>query len=183
MAILVNFLPVPLLLDIFDKEQYGIWLTITSIVTWFALCDIAPGNGLRNKPTESLTQKEQVRSKQLVSTTYIAMTVSFTSLGLLFIGISHLIDFRSLINNYSLPQEYIRNLAIVVFTIFALRSIFQLLGIICIAWQKPSVNNLIFTTGNTLALISLIVLKQCISHNRNLSKVELKSFFEVFISF
>lgn len=43
----ISLLYVPLLLHSMNSINYGIWLTLTSIVSWVAMCDIGLGNGLR----------------------------------------------------------------------------------------------------------------------------------------
>ncbi|HAI41924.1 MAG TPA: hypothetical protein DCM40_29270, partial [Maribacter sp.] len=45
----INFLFVPLVINFVNAERYGIWLTLSSVLTWFTLLDIGFGNGLRNK--------------------------------------------------------------------------------------------------------------------------------------
>lgn len=39
---------VPLLLHLLGKEQYGTWVTLTSVLTWVSLFDFGVGNSLRN---------------------------------------------------------------------------------------------------------------------------------------
>lgn len=48
-SILIGFYMVPLTIGYVDKEQYGVWLTLSSVVGWFSFFDIGLGNGLRNK--------------------------------------------------------------------------------------------------------------------------------------
>lgn len=48
LGILLNFLLVPLLLDVLGQEKYGIWQTFLSILTWGSLINFGLGNGLRN---------------------------------------------------------------------------------------------------------------------------------------
>jgi O-antigen/teichoic acid export membrane protein len=53
-SIIIGFIFVPLLIDYLGTFEYGIWITLGSIVGWINYFDIGLGNGLRNKFTEAL---------------------------------------------------------------------------------------------------------------------------------
>ena len=46
---LISLLLVPLTIDYLNPTQYGIWITLMSVIAWFNFFDIGLGNGLRNK--------------------------------------------------------------------------------------------------------------------------------------
>ena len=58
-SILIGFIIVPLTLSYIGEVEYGIWLTIASIISWFSFFDIGLGNGLRNKLAEALAKDDQ----------------------------------------------------------------------------------------------------------------------------
>jgi O-antigen/teichoic acid export membrane protein len=66
--IAVGFLLVPLTIDYIDKSLYGIWLTLSSIVTWFRFFDVGLGNGLKNKFAEALAKGDRHLARVYVST-------------------------------------------------------------------------------------------------------------------
>lgn len=74
-GMVVSLLYVPLLLKYLGSEQYGIWVTILSIINWINYFDIGIGNGLRNMLTEELAQKEFSKAKSSVSTAYVSLSV------------------------------------------------------------------------------------------------------------
>lgn len=53
---LVYLLLVPVTLGYLNQYEYGIWLTLSSILMWINSFDIGLGNGLRNKLSEALAQ-------------------------------------------------------------------------------------------------------------------------------
>ena len=59
--IIINLAYVPLLINSLNQDRYGIWLTITTIVSWIAFFDIGLGNGLRNKLAESIACKDEIK--------------------------------------------------------------------------------------------------------------------------
>ena len=51
--IISSFLIVPLTIDYVNATQYGIWLTMSSIISWITLFDLGLGNGFRNRFAEA----------------------------------------------------------------------------------------------------------------------------------
>ena len=74
-SVLVSLLNVPLAIRYVDSMQYGVWLTLSAMFTWFTLFDIGFGNGLKNKLTEALAKGDDTRARAYVSTTYFAVAV------------------------------------------------------------------------------------------------------------
>lgn len=58
----VQFLLVPVTLKCLNQYEYGIWLTISSILLWVDQFDIGLGNGLRNKLAEAIARNEFERA-------------------------------------------------------------------------------------------------------------------------
>lgn len=48
-SILVSLVLVPLTLSYLTPFDYGVWLTLNSILVWLDFFDVGLGNGLRNK--------------------------------------------------------------------------------------------------------------------------------------
>jgi len=48
----INFILVPLTIEFLGKENYGLWVTILSIVGWFSLADFGCFNSIRNYITK-----------------------------------------------------------------------------------------------------------------------------------
>ena len=69
-SILCNLAIVPLTINYLNPTKYGIWVTLTSIVSCFSFFDIGLGNGLRNKFAEAVANNDIVIAGKYVSTTY-----------------------------------------------------------------------------------------------------------------
>ena len=65
MAICCNLFLVPLTINYINPLQYGIWITISSIITWMSFFDIGLGNGLRNKLAQCLAINDFETSKHI----------------------------------------------------------------------------------------------------------------------
>lgn len=158
-SIVIQFAIVPLTIGYLDKYQYGIWLTLASILGWFSFFDIGIGNGLRNKLAETLAVKNYKLARIYISTSYAFLCCIFLPLIVIFCAVNPLLSWSSILNAPVKLDDDLTKLTFVVFTFFSLNFIFGLIGNILFADQKPALNNLISPLGSLLALVSIIVLK------------------------
>ena len=92
----LNFLLVPILIIFLDKVEYGICVTVFSIVNWIFTFDIGIGQGLRNKLTEALSCNDRVSASSFISTSYVLMAI----VGLIKLIIGSIIILRIIIKNF-----------------------------------------------------------------------------------
>ncbi len=166
-SVLIGLLYIPLLLDYLTQEKYGIWLTLTSILSWFSFFDIGLGNGLRNKLAEALAIGDYSLGQKYVSTTYALLVAIFGVVLLLFYGVNHFLDWNVILNTVEMDKSELYLLSSIVFTFFIIRFVVQLISVIYLADQKPAITKLITTTGNLLAF-SVVFLLTRISTQGNL---------------
>jgi len=159
-SILINLAYVPLLLDYLGTEEYGIWLTISSIVVWFGFFDIGLGNGLRNNFATAIANGDHKLARIYVSTTYALLTIIFSSALIIFYCIAGFINWTSVFNTQNVDATILLNLSMIVFTFFFLNFIFQLIGVILLANQKPSVSSSFNVISNILCFGIIFILKE-----------------------
>ena len=101
------FTTIPLLLNYLDNEQYGVWVTIFSIVNIVFFVDAGIGNGLKTKLSEALSLQDYDLAKTYISTAYLF--ISGIALAVLLIGALFLvtIDWQVLFNT-SIKNEELR---------------------------------------------------------------------------
>jgi len=87
-SIVISFLLVPLTLNYIDVTRYGIWLTLSSIISWFGFFDIGLGSGLRNKFAEAIAKDQKELARTYVSTTYAVLLIIVGIVFLLFLIIN-----------------------------------------------------------------------------------------------
>ena len=161
-SLLVSFLYVPLLYDAFDTINYGVWLTLTSLVSWVAMCDIGLGNGLRNKLTESLALGDVVKGKKYVSTAYVCIFAIVSVLVLLFCVVCNYIPWNTILNADRIEASVVKQLVTVVFVTFCLRFALNLVNSVLLAMQLPALSSLLIFVEQFLAFsIIWVLVKQC----------------------
>jgi O-antigen/teichoic acid export membrane protein len=155
-----TFLLVPLTLHSLDQEQYGVWLTLSSIIGWFSLFDIGLGNGFRNKFAEALALKDTNLAKIYVSTTFFLLTLIIIPLLFIFIVANNFLNWGIILNTSAVSQQGLSMLALINFVFFSLRFIFGLILPLLMADQKSALADLLNVLGNLLSLIIIYILLQ-----------------------
>ena len=98
-GVLITFLLVPITLDYLKPSEYGVWLTLSSIIVWIDFFDIGIGHGLRNKLSEAIANDNFILAKQYVSTTFVFLCIISLILFSLFFIINPFLGFRSTFGN------------------------------------------------------------------------------------
>ncbi len=160
-SIAISFILVPMTLQYLTLTQYGIWLTLSSVIAWFSFFDIGLGNGLRNKFVESLAKGNVEQARMYVSTTYVILSLIIGIVFALFLLVSPHLSWSTILNTETTMEGELRILAIIVFTLFCIRFIAGLLNTILVADQKPAAANFLEVLSNlfTLCLVYVLIKK------------------------
>lgn len=157
-SILISLAYVPLLINALGKEEYGIWIVLTSFMSWIAFFDIGIGNGTRNYLGRALAKKDYKEAKAYISTTYAVFSLIFIPLMVVILIASPFVNWQSVFNTIAVKEGTLKVVASVVLSFFALRLIFQTINILLLADQRPAMTGLIGLTSNIIsfALIWLL---------------------------
>lgn len=168
-SILISFVLVPLTLGYLNPFEYGVWLTLSSVLMWINYFDVGLGNGLRNKLTEALALDDKFLARVYVSTTFFLLTFIIVIIYILFFLAQFWLDWSAILNVSSDAIPNLNSLVSFVFLFFCLSFILKFIGNIYLATQLPVVNDLLVTGGSILSLIIIFVLTK--TTNGDLAKV------------
>lgn len=149
----ISLLLVPITINYVNPTQYGVWLTLTSMVAWVALFDVGLTQGLRNKFAEARALKNNELARTYVSTTYFYVALIFVLLGIILIGASYFVDWRTLINAPLGTDNELKYLVIIVISYFCFQFIFQIIKVVITSDQKPALAAGIELFGQALVLL------------------------------
>lgn len=154
-TMLLSFIYVPLIMGYLGEERYGIWATISSFVSWFSLCDIGIGNGMRNMLAETYALKDYKRSKEIVTTAYFALGLISIIIFVIYVLIDGFADISGLLN-ISLNDENV-DIAIVITVLFVcLNFVLSLASTIMYAVQKPAWASLCSVVGQIISILFVL---------------------------
>jgi O-antigen/teichoic acid export membrane protein len=157
-SIMCSFALVPLTLHYLDTTKYGIWVTLTSIVSWFSFFDIGLGNGLRYKLAEAIAKNDEKLAAQYVSTTYALLIFISLVLFILFNIVNPFIKWGYILNAPPSINSDLSLLALIVFGFFCLKFVLQLINIILTANQLPAINSFNNFMSNIISLVAIYLL-------------------------
>lgn len=157
-SIIISLVFVPLVLNYVNASQYGIWLTLSSIVGWFSFFDIGLTQGLRNKFAEAIARGDHNAAQVFVSTTYAILGIVFFCVWLIFLLVNNFLDWSNILKVSKEMQSEVSILAMMVFTYFCLAFVLRIITTIFLADQKPAKSSLIDLLGQLCSLIFIFIL-------------------------
>lgn len=155
---IVQFLIVPLSLQCLTKYEYGIWLTINSILMGIDAIDVGLGNGLRNRLAEAMALDDRRKARQQVSTTFFMLVMIMVPLIVMFAIAMQFVDCNALMNVSPKLVPDMRGILVASVAIMGSTFIFKFIGNMYMGLQLPAINNLLVVLGQTVALGILFVL-------------------------
>ena len=156
-SMLLTLISAPIMLHHVNRADYGILLTLTSIVGWVGYMDIGLGNGLRNKLSELLAKKDYYSAKIIISSSYAIIALYVSLIVGLFFLINPFVDWLSALNSPNSNSTEIQYLVIVVFVSFCILFLLSLINSILFAYQMPAFQSLFTFIVQFLSLIALII--------------------------
>jgi O-antigen/teichoic acid export membrane protein len=157
-SIVLSLIMVPMAIGFVNTMQYGIWLTLSSLVSWISFFDIGLGNGLKNKFTEAIAADDKESAKIYVSTTYALITLIITGLWLLLIGIISVADWSKILNSPASMAGELKLVVFIVATNFCFQFVFKLVNTLLTAIQKPAIASSIDTISQALIILQIFIL-------------------------
>ncbi len=156
LGVLIGFAYFPLSIEYLGVSKFGIFLTLTSIIDWFAELDIGIGNGLRNRLGESIAEEDDERAKGYVSTAYFAIGSIFSGLAIIFIPFCFVLPWVDWLNvEEAGMQGEIAILAMLIFAAFAVNFVSSMIYQIFYSLQRTAIVDFfqLLTKGSFLVII------------------------------
>lgn len=163
--ILIGFLLVPVTLGYLNKDRYGIWLTLISVISWIYVLDVGLGNGLRNKLTESVADNDFIKAKGYISSTYFFLGIISILTLVIFLPVCFVVNWNSLLNISSISSEELLFTTIILVSFFSFHFLLKLIGTIYTALQKPYITQYLSLAINAINLILIICIKNYFSQS------------------
>lgn len=159
-AILATFLAMPIMIKYLGAEQFGIWATMLTLITWVMLFDLGIGNGLKNKVSESLAQDNPEQAASYISTAYGLIGFISFALFTLFLLACIWLPWQTIFNTQSISEDDLKNVVIILSFFIFFNFWISLVNQIYHGLQKSSVVVLGQFVSNTFALVFVFLLYQ-----------------------
>lgn len=181
--IIIGFLLIPILIRVLDVYQYGVWLTISSLVIWINYFDIGLGNGLKNKLGESLAKGDKKIAQEYVSTSYFLMIlISILLFGILTFFLNYFDAYKA----FNIQVSKLSNLHTILYIVLIstlLNFITKLLDNVLFALQKTSIITIKLAISQLTILIFLYIISIYYKDNALLYAILALAFIPVIYNF
>ncbi len=154
---------IPVSIRYVNKEQYGVWLTISSVITWVNVFDFGLANGLKNKLTEVFAKKNNQLATIYLSTAYAILLFITVGLVLLFYFIVPFVNWNAIFNT-DIDKHVLDSTLEITFIGFCLLFLFKPISSLLMALQLHFLNSIIQLIGNAIALLVIYFFGQYFLH-------------------
>ncbi len=157
-AMLASFLAIPMMIRYLGQEQFGVWSTLLTVMSWIVFFDLGVGNGLRNKVAEALARNDQTEAANYIASGYSLIGLIALVLWALVTGVSFFVPWQAVFNTQAIPETTLR-LTVQVAVFFVILNFWiGLISAILGAVQKTAMTALGQLISNILALSFVFVL-------------------------
>lgn len=159
-AIIISLLLVPVTIDYLNPEQYGIWLTISSIVAWISYFDVGLVHGFKNRFAEAKAKGNFLLARQYVSTAYAVMAIIFSCIIIIVEIVNPYINWSSFLNVSDSYNSVLTSVCAILFLFMGIHLILGVISALLTADQHSAYASAIGTIGQGCALLCIYLLTQ-----------------------
>lgn len=157
-SLAITFVVVPIALNYVGKVEYGVWLTISSIITWFSFFDIGLGNGLRNKLAVAVAKNDFETANIYISSSYFLISAISIVLFILFFTFASLVSWQVILNTHFIANILLYKIVIIVFFFFCLSFSLKTISSVLAALQLYAIKDIISVLTQILGLVAILIL-------------------------
>jgi O-antigen/teichoic acid export membrane protein len=154
-AVTLSLIPVSLRYT--NAETYGVWLTLSSVITWVQVFDLGLSAGLANRLAVAFAKAETKLAKAYISTTYSFMIVIMIFCSATFFAVCNFIDWNKIFNT-TIQRSTLLFVVKCTFSSLCLSFLLKPLNDVLKAKQKHFLLGIISLSGNLLALLLIVLL-------------------------
>lgn len=163
-SIVISFLVVPLTIEFVDPTQYGIWLTLSSLLSWLFFFDIGMTNGFRNRFAEAKAKNNILLARTLVSTTYATLSILAVIMLIIVLPINRFLNWSEILNIDNSYQTELTKVFMIMIFCLGFNLVAQVFSTMVTADQKPFLSSLVQVLGQTVSLILILILTTVLKH-------------------
>ena len=157
-AMVLSYVYVRFALSYLGIEKYGVWSTILTIISWINYFDIGIGNGLKNRLTEAIEQKDKKLGKKYIASSYIIISAIMLVVCILFCCIASFIPWNAFLKAENVNED-IQAIICLSVVFLSVNFVLQICKSVLFALQKAALVSQMELTRQSLNLIGLLVLR------------------------
>lgn len=157
-TIIFSILLMPLMIKYTNKIDYGLWLTISSFISWFTFFDLGFSMGLRNKFAESVANNDRVSLEKYISTAYFTVTIIAVILFVTFYFVTNALNWSGILGASEAYIFTLQSLIPILFAFFCIQLILRLVTSLYLGDNVAFIPNLLSFTTQMFSVIIIYFL-------------------------
>ncbi len=153
-----SFLTIPLMIRYLGEEQFGVWSTLLTIMSWIVFFDLGVGNGLRNKIAETLANNQRTEASSYIASAYSLIAIFSIFLYISIYIFAPFVPWQVVFNIQSISQEILEHIVQIAAFFIILNFWIGLIRALLGAVQKTSIIALGQLVANILVLLLVLFL-------------------------
>lgn len=159
LSIGIDFAKVPILLSYLTQDNYGLYVTIASIVYWTHNFDFGLGTGLRYKLTAAISNFDYKKGREFVSTAYVSLSVILLGIITIALPIIYSLNWNTLLNAGGVSNHELLLCIVVVLVVFITQFVLELVTYVLQAYQRSALSSIFKPISNLVTLIVILILR------------------------
>lgn len=107
-AMVLSLLAVPIMIAVLGTEQFGVWSTLLSIMSWAVFFDLGIGNGMRNKVTAALAEDNKTEARLYIASGYTMIGLVVVTIWVTLTVISYFVPWQVVFNTTAISENELR---------------------------------------------------------------------------
>lgn len=157
-GILLSLLIVPMTIDFVNPTQYGIWLTLSSLIQWVVLLDAGMTLGFRNIFGEAVAKGKHGLARVYVSNAFFSLGGISLFLIVVSIILGRLVDWAAVLNVSEQYKQELQRVFVLLMVFFSIQLAMQVITAMLAAKQKVMYGSFMTVSGQALGLAVIILL-------------------------
>ena len=156
-TILLGVVTMPLVYNSLDKYQYGVYVTLTSVVSWIDMFDFGIASGMRNRLTEARVDGDLVRSRKYISTSYCLLTLIAGCIFFVYCCFIRHINWQNILNANAIEVDSLNSMAFWVLIMFLIRFVASIINNVYYAFQEAYMVDVTQMMGKAVYLVFIVI--------------------------
>ncbi len=159
--LLVLFVSVPLSLSCLGVARYGIWIAMTSVLSWLSIADVGLGNGLMNLLADARGREREDLAQRYIATAFWGLAVIAATLAALSLPVVERINWQYLLNIRDIAvADETRSAMLVAVWCFLLALPLSIVSKVYVGYQQGAPANAWAAASSLAELVALVLVTQ-----------------------
>ncbi|SDO76155.1 lipopolysaccharide biosynthesis protein [Selenomonas ruminantium] len=154
LGVLLSFMLLPLTVHYLSEVEYGIWVTLFSVMNWINMLDMGIGLGLRNKLAEAVAREDLLEIRAYISTGVWTMMCLGTIFFVVFHIVMSTVNMQKLFNTTAVTEQVLYEVTYWTGIFVILAFVLSVINQIYYAYQKAA---MVGGIGIVHSLVMLVV--------------------------